>query len=74
MANKKLTPLERIKSVTNLAVEYKFPVTKVMDVYNTFNYQVYNNYLSHGGGVRSDNSVFEDIAFKFTKVFLNLLN
>jgi hypothetical protein len=74
MENKKLTHLERIKLITDLAIVNKMSVAKVLDIYSKFVDNVYDNYIRNGGGVKSDSSGLENQAFQLTGSFLNRLN
>ncbi len=70
MENKKLTHLERIKSIRDIAIEYKMPIKKIFDIYNKINdalYKFYNELVLY-------NPDIENITFASVKRYLNLLN
>jgi uncharacterized protein YdcH (DUF465 family) len=70
MANKPLTPLERIKSVSDLAVKSGFPVKKVFDIYNKLNEKIYKQNNIH----EFYNPELEEMTFSMVKSFLERLN
>ena len=74
MANKPLTQLERIKSVTDLAIANNMSVAKTLEIYSKVQNRVYENYTRNGRRVKSDNSDLDNEAFEYTKGFLSLLN
>ena len=70
MSNNYLNYEERMKAVTNLAVENKFPLSRVLDIYNKFNNQFHKEY----GDLSTYNFYLSEKAFGLTKIFLNRLN
>jgi len=65
-----LSHVERMKAVTDLATETKFPLSRVLDMYNKFN----NQFHKEHGDLSTYNFYLSEKAFELTKNFLTLLN
>lgn len=70
MSNNYLGYAERMKTVTDLAVENRLSYSKVVEVYGRFNNKIYKEH----GESRTYNFYLSEKAFGLTKIFLNLLN
>jgi len=70
MSNNYLSYEERMKTVTDLAVENKLSYSKVLEVYGRFNDKIYKEH----GESRFYSFDLPKKAFELTKSFLILLN